>query len=426
MMKTDEARRYENALVGILFFTWGTVFLDRMSQLYLAPDIAREFHLSHEQIGLLASVLAITWAASSLFFGAVSDRVGRRKILIPAVFIFSLLSWVSGTVHSFHQLLLVRALMGLAEGPTWSTMTALIEESSLPSRRGRNIGIVVSAAALVGLAVAPVMTTQVASRFGWRWAFFIAGIPGLFMGAVIWRFVKEPQRDTEDSPHHQAVTLRDYFSVLRYRNIWLCCIAAAGFVSWLFLQNVFCAALSDASGASALDDGRVLPWGDRFGEFFSGISFALPVGSLGPQAGVVFDGGAVGGGADRLPGFVALFVPVVAGGDFVSDEYGAGIGSADHGAGADGKRSGAICGDVDRTGNVHRRDRGRHRGSRAGRGLGREAGTRNHFVAVGGGKRSDYAGRGVSERDGERAEGRGGIANGDGGLKGGAGAERQG
>ncbi len=239
MTTKDEARRYENTLIGILFFSWGTVFLDRMSQLYLAPDIAREFHLSHEQIGLLASVLAITWAASGLFFGAISDRFGRRKILIPAVFAFSLLSWVSGAVHSFEQLLLVRALMGIAEGPTWSIMTALIEESSSPSRRGRNIGIVVSAAALVGLAVAPVLTTQVAARFGWRWAFFIAGIPGLFMGAAIWKFVKEPQRSAQERAHHHAIRLRDYFSILRYRNIWLCCIAAAGFVSWLFLDNVF-------------------------------------------------------------------------------------------------------------------------------------------------------------------------------------------
>ena len=69
-------RRYENALVGILFFTWGTVFLDRMSQLYLAPYFAPEFHLSHEQIGTLASVLAITRALSTLFFGALSDRFG--------------------------------------------------------------------------------------------------------------------------------------------------------------------------------------------------------------------------------------------------------------------------------------------------------------------------------------------------------------
>src|ERR1700685_4169453 len=190
----DLSRRYENTLVAILFFTWGTVFLDRMSQLYLAPYFAPEFHLSHQQIGSLASVLAITWAASTFFFGALSDRVGRKLVLVPAVFIFSILSWMTGLAHSFHQLLLIRALMGIAEGPCWSVMTALIEESSHPSRRGRNVGLVVSAAALVGLAVAPVLTTQVASRFGWRWAFFVAGIPGIVMGLLIWKYVREPEK----------------------------------------------------------------------------------------------------------------------------------------------------------------------------------------------------------------------------------------
>lgn len=64
----DSTKRYENTLVAILFFTWGTVFLDRMSQLYLAPYFAPEFHLSREQIGTLASALAIAWAASTFFF----------------------------------------------------------------------------------------------------------------------------------------------------------------------------------------------------------------------------------------------------------------------------------------------------------------------------------------------------------------------
>ncbi|MFZ0038977.1 MAG: MFS transporter [Candidatus Acidiferrales bacterium] len=236
---STSSRRYESSLVAMLFVTWGTVFLDRMAQLYLAPYIAPEFHLNHEQIGLLASVLAITWAFSTLFFGALSDRVGRRPILIPAVFAFSLLSWLSGAVHSYHQLLLVRALMGIAEGPTWSIMTALVEESSSPERRGRNIGIVVSAGALVGLAATPILTTQIAAHFGWRWAFFVAGIPGFITGLMLWRFVKEPVKKEGGEFHGHKPQLRDYVSILRYRNIWLCCIGATGFIGWLFLNSVF-------------------------------------------------------------------------------------------------------------------------------------------------------------------------------------------
>src|SRR5262249_14685486 len=238
--KLEYSKRYETSLILILFFAWGTVFLDRMSQFYLAPFFVPEFHLSQQQVGELASVLAITWALSGLLFGAVSDRVGRRPILVPAVFTFSTLSWMSALAHSFEQLLVIRALMGIAEGPCWSIMTALIEESSHPSRRGRNVGIVVSAAALVGLCVAPVLTTQVASRLGWRWAFFVAGVPGIVMGLLILKFVKEPERQARDSGHHPGGSLaKDYVSILRFRNLWLCCFGAAGFMSWLFLQNVF-------------------------------------------------------------------------------------------------------------------------------------------------------------------------------------------
>jgi predicted MFS family arabinose efflux permease len=236
----EYSKRHENRLLLILFFTWGTVFLDRMSQLYLAPYFAPEFHLSDQQIGFLASVVSITWALSALFFGALSDRFGRRPVLIPAVFIFSALSWLSGIAHSFEQLLVIRALMGVAEGPCWSVINAINEESSPPTRRGRNVGLVVSAAALVGLCAAPILTTQVASRLGWRWGFFVAGVPGILMGLLIWKFVKEPERNRgEGSLGRVNNSFREYVSILRFRNVWLCCAGAGGFVSWLFLQNVF-------------------------------------------------------------------------------------------------------------------------------------------------------------------------------------------
>ena len=273
-LNINRDRGYEYRLVAILFFAWGTVFLDRMSQFYLGPYFGPEFQLTHEQIGVLASVLAVSWAVSTLLFGALSDRIGRKRILIPAIFAFSLLSWVTGVVRSYHEMLIVRALIGFAEGPTWSIITALIEESSPKDRRGTYIGIVVSGAALVGLAAAPLLTTQVAARVGWRWAFFVAGVPGLIIGLLIWLFVKEPQAESRGDFHGHKIALRDYFSILRHRNIWLCCAGAAGFMSWLFLENVFAPLyITEVANQSGTSMGRLL-FATGLGSFFLG--FLLP------------------------------------------------------------------------------------------------------------------------------------------------------
>lgn len=265
-------KRYETGLVVLFFLTWGSVFLARMSVLYLAPFLAPDLHLSHAQVGLLASALALAWAGSGLILGAVSDRIGRRPVLIPAVFLFSIFSWLSGIARSFAELLSIRTLLGVAEGPTWTTMTSMIEASSEAKNRGRNIGFVVSAASLVGFALAPVLTTQIAARFGWRTAFFVTGIPGIILGILIWRFVKEPGQ-TEDVHHHAKPSLQDYLSLLRYRNMLLCCLGAAGFMTWLFAMNVFAPLyITEVSHQTATLAGFIIGAGG-LGAFFGGWIF---------------------------------------------------------------------------------------------------------------------------------------------------------
>lgn len=279
-MAPDSSPRYERRVVAILFFTWGTVFFDRMSQLYLAPYFAPELRLSDARVGLLASVVAVSWAVSSLVFGAVSDRFGRRAILIPGVLSFSLLSGLSGLVHTFEQLLIIRALMGVAEGPCWTVINAINEETSPPSHRGRNVGIVVSAAALIGLFAAPILTTQVAAHLGWRWGFFLAGVPGLVMGLLLWKFVREPRR-TSNAPNAQAhahagasaESTASFASILKLPNIWLCCMGAAGFMGWLYLQNVFAPLYITGSIHESGTTAGFLLGAAGLGSFFIGLTF---------------------------------------------------------------------------------------------------------------------------------------------------------
>lgn len=244
-MNTRSAAGRENLTVAILFVTWGVVFLDRMAVLYLAPYIAPELHLTGAQVGSLAGVMALCWAVSALVFGTISDRIGRKAVLVPMVVLFSLLSASSGLAHSFGELLLVRALLGIAEGPCWSVTMALVHDVSSEKSRGRNVGIVVSAAAIIGLAIAPVLTTQIAARFGWRWAFFVAGMPGLLMALLVSLCVREAPASkasadaTASTREEHGLDLSDLWSLLSYRNLWAAAAGAVGFMTWLFLINAF-------------------------------------------------------------------------------------------------------------------------------------------------------------------------------------------
>src|SRR5262249_50727238 len=133
---------------------------------------------------------------------------------------------------------------------------------------------IVSAAALIGLFVAPILTTQVAAHFGWRWSFFVAGVPGLLMALLIWKFVREPQHHavTEKLPS-QKESASGYLSILKYPNVWLCCVGAAGFMGWLYLQNVFAPLYITGPAHQAGTTAGFLLGAAGLGSFFIGLIF---------------------------------------------------------------------------------------------------------------------------------------------------------
>jgi len=189
---------YEWKAVALLTLGFGLVGLDRWVIADLAgakaSTMVADLHLAHPpvDVGNLIAALGIAWGISSIFMGNLSDRFGRKKVLVPALIVFSLLSGFSGMTGGLLAMLAMRALMGVSEGAYCPTSFAAVAEASKPSRRGFNLGLQQSAFALFGLGFGPIIATQLLQHMSWRWVFGLVGVPGLLIALFVALTIREP------------------------------------------------------------------------------------------------------------------------------------------------------------------------------------------------------------------------------------------
>ncbi len=134
--------------------------------------------------------------------------------------IFSLLSALSGMATGLMSLLLVRIVMGVFEGPVASTGVAVAVEASHPKRRGMNNGIFQCTVSLFGSGIGPILATQLLVITTWRHVFWIVGLPGLVIAAILWFVVREPAALA--AQRGSAVVARaSFWALFKHRNILL-------------------------------------------------------------------------------------------------------------------------------------------------------------------------------------------------------------
>ena len=235
--------KYEARLIWVLTITFGFVFFDRNAANFLMPFIRDDLHFNNEQVGWVASALSFTWAIASFLGGWYSDRTGNRKtLLLITVVAFSLCSFASGLAASFLTLISARLLMGLAEGPILPIAQSLVAIESTAARRGNNMGVMQNFGSnLLGSFAAPLILVAVASSYNWRWAFYLAGVPGLIMALLIAKYVRQPATaiasSTPTAP--PAQTNMGFWEMMQHRNMWLCMLMAIFMVAWMVLGWAF-------------------------------------------------------------------------------------------------------------------------------------------------------------------------------------------
>lgn len=251
--------RYENAIVLMMFFTFGFVFMERLSIVFLFPFIAPDLKLTNADLGLIVSVLAITWALSGTIFSLLSDAIGsKRKVLLPATLIFSICSFLSGIASSFWSMIFIRGAMGLAEGPVLPIAQATTLAESTPKRRGFNSGFMQSSVGLIGSTLTPIIVVAVAVKFSWHGAFFLAGVPGLIMFIILAKYMREPKKSVEKGEKRKKITKAEYALIFRNRNMLLCVLISAVFMTWLFVFTTFAPVYLTSKGYAPGDMGLIM------------------------------------------------------------------------------------------------------------------------------------------------------------------------
>ena len=214
----------------VLFAINAMNFFDRVIGGAVAEPIRREWGLSDSQLGALGTAFTLLYAFVGVPLGRLSDRTSRKHILAAGVFVWSLLTFLSGVARNFWQLFVMRLGVGIGEATCAPAGTSLIGDLFPPARRGRAMSVFMLGLP-IGIALSYLVGSFVAHSYGWRAAFFVAGVPGLLC-AIAALFINEPRRGSSEGapaslPAGPPPSGRPYRAILSRPTMWWIILSGA-------------------------------------------------------------------------------------------------------------------------------------------------------------------------------------------------------
>lgn len=233
-VKPREDREYSSAykrfVLVMLTIVYAFNFVDRQILVILQEPIKQDMGLSDAQLGLLSGfTFAVIYVTAGIPIAYWADRGNRRNIVSLALAVWSGMTALSGFVQNYTQLLLARLGVGLGEAGGSPPAHSMISDYYAPENRATALSFY-STGIYIGILIGFAFGGVIAEAFGWRMAFLVVGLPGVFFAIALRLTVKEPRRgrwdETEDSV--QRPSLADTLTLLRQRpSFWYIAMACA-------------------------------------------------------------------------------------------------------------------------------------------------------------------------------------------------------
>ena len=231
-----EPQRFPLGIMLMMMLIYTLNFFDRQILTILVEPIKADLLLSDGQIGAITGLaFALLYTAAGMPLAWLADRTNRVRLISVALAAWSVFTIACGFTRSFGQMLLTRVGVGVGEAGCTPAAHSLITEYVPRERRALALAMYqmgVPLGSLTGLAVGGLLV----STLGWRWAFFLAGAPGLLLAAIVPLVMHEPRRlrASTTAAAADAIPLKIGLATLWRRKsfVWVC--IGSGFSAFAF------------------------------------------------------------------------------------------------------------------------------------------------------------------------------------------------
>ena len=157
---------------------------DAQAMGFVAPAIVRELHIPLPTLGPIFAASLVGMLVGSITLGVLADRVGRRPVLIAAIFSFGVFTLATALSGSVRELIVARFLAGLGLGGVMGNAIALASEYS-PARRRATILMALSCGFTGGAIAGGVLSAALVPHHGWRLLFLVGGLIPIIVALVM-------------------------------------------------------------------------------------------------------------------------------------------------------------------------------------------------------------------------------------------------
>lgn len=214
----------KNKLLGIAGLAWMFDAMDVGILSFVIAALATEWALTPNEMGWIGSVNSIGMAVGALVFGVLADKVGRKKIFMITLILFSVASGLSALTTTLFAFLALRFLVGMGLGGELPVASTLVSESVEAKERGRVVVLLESFWA-AGWIISALIAYFIIPDYGWRIALLITALPAFY---AIYLRLKLP-----DSPKYAEKNTETRSILQNMKGVWAKKYAKATLMLWI-------------------------------------------------------------------------------------------------------------------------------------------------------------------------------------------------